>query len=499
MPSHVLRHATAWAAAVLVLGAGVAPAQPNRRGETTNSAEQSFAPFRLEASPAPGQALKLNQMKSGTLNIDPPTADDQAVLAQMAKSYVYPVTHHENYFLPDGPELVTRSLTAPSIPRVLANYRAQLLFATPGVQPAPTQLQLAYVREFGAALVSAIDDVLKKGPPAPIRINALRMLVMVAETGAPAAFDKAIALLKQKDEPNLSADQLYYAIKTAEAALAAYDRQRGNAWTSKNQHFELVRLVDDLVQKVPDHIIGKTYIPERPFDPTLTTDAKAPGEATAKNPGVLTPEQVTVAQVYRLQAVRALARVRTDVVSNETLDQERRPLYTLARVAVSDPALTPIPSVKEIGEALLGIANMMPSDSIHANAYGVVIAKGVSDFVLPKVSGGRLLDEDAVQQIPWKLYGSQLKAAFADWEKAINSPTLKIARPEKDMLIGLSQVITTSVFDPLSRQTESGQANIDKSAIDNWMTEKWREMKATGAPDLYLDKSTYKIDLSRQR
>jgi hypothetical protein len=489
MPKHPTLVPTLFALSAVTLFSAVASAQPARR-PTNNVGEEKFRAIRLEAKPTTEQASKLSQMKNASVNLDPPSADDKTVLLVMARNYVYPVTHYEYYFLPDGPELVTRSTESPSIPRVLAAFRSQLIFATPGVQPAPTTAQLAYVREYGAAAVTAISEVLQKNPPPAVRINALRMLVMVAESGAAAGVDKAIELLKKKDEPGHPVDVLYYALKTAEGALGAYDRERGNKFVSKNSYFELVTLVDDVVQKTPACVIEKAYIPEKPFNPALSTDPKKADEKANS----LQQEQVDAVQAFRLQAIRALGKVRTDIVQNETLDKERRPLYTLARVAVSDPAVVPAPSVKEIGEAVIGLATMVPSESINADTLGLVIARGVSDFVTDKATSGRAIDKDVVQVAHWKLYGGRLKQAFSAWEKEIQSPKMKLGKASKDSLVGLSQTATSAVFDPLSKQqADGGGVGVNKSAVDNWMTTKMAEIKLSGPPSLYQDKPTLKV------
>ncbi len=446
-------------------------------------ADDKFSAYRLDAKQTGEQANKVNQMKNGSVNLDPPSAEDKAALLEVARNYVYPVTHQEYYFTPDGPELVAKTPGARSPATVINNFRAQLLIAAPN----STTTQLAYIREFGAAAVAAIDEVLAKSPPPAIRINALQLLVAAAETGAPAAFDRAISLLKTKDEPNHPVEVLYYALNAAEGALGAYDPARGVKWLSKTKHYELVCLVDDVVQKVPACVIEKAYIPDKPVgESILTTDPKA-----KPTQGSLTPEQVDVAQMFRLQAIRALAKVRTDVVINDTQDKERRPLYTLCRVAVSDPALVPAPSVKELGEAVIGLGTMVPSEAVNADVLGLSIAKGVSDFILEKAASGKALGEGEVQRLHWKVYGTRLKNAYANWEKDLQKA--KLPKAAKDTLISIAQTSTTGVFDPLTKQSDKGSFTPDKPAVDNWYTNRYNAVKAKGAFDLYTDKPDFKI------
>jgi hypothetical protein len=485
-----------WSAALSVVAAVVVsgPVSAQQPAKPSNPGEERFRPYRLEAKPANDAQTKLNAMKTGTVNLDPPIPKaDQQVLDEMARQYVYPVTHHENYFQPESRDgtMVPKSTETASPLRVMNNLRAQCNFFQPGEKPPLTQL--AYVREFGASAVKAIDEVLAKGPPSVIRVNALRALEIVAETGAPAAWDAVIKLLKTKDEPNHPVETLYYSLKAAEKALASYDRDRPK-WVSKKQYFDLVSVVEDVVVKTPACVIEKTYIPDRPFTTaTLQTDPKAPKPAAA-----LTPEQADVVRAFRLQAVRALAKVRTDIVPDENGENERRPLHTLAKVVVGDASLTPAPDFKEVGEATMGLTTLLPSDSVNPNALGLVIAWGVGVFAQEKVASAKALSKDAIQRTHWKVYGARMKATFAAWEKDLQTPRVKLPKADKDGLVALSQLCVTAVFDPLTRQTESGQVNLDTQAINNWYGEKGKAF--TGWPiDLYTDKPTYKLNPANAR
>lgn len=472
--------------------ASVVSAQPVRK--PAGAGEEKFRPFRLDVKVSADQANRVNQMKNASVNLDPPSEDDKKVLREVAKNYVYPITHHENYFTPDGPELVAKSYDAPSVSKVLATFKSQLNFAVPGAQPAPTQIQLGYIREYGAAAVEAIQDVLAKNPPAPIRINVMRMLAMVAESGAPAALVKVTELLDPKKVDAMPVDQLYYALKTAEGALGSYDKDRGNKWVSRNQYHQLVTLVDGIVQKVPDNVIRNAYIPERPFNPTLSTDPK-PADPKSNQ---LLPEQVDAAQVFRLQAIRALGKVRTDLVLNETLDKttEVRPLNTLALVAVSDPTIVPSPNIKEIGEAIIGIVTMTPSDTVQAKALGLILTRATSDFINDKAAQTEI-SKDTIHPTHWKLFGTRLKNAVSAWEKEIQSPRVKLSKADKDTLTDVAQTLTTAVFDPLTKQTETTNAAVNKTAVDGWFGTKFAELKDPKSINLYTDKPALKVTLQK--
>lgn len=461
------------------------PAPAQQRPRSNNPGEEKFRPYRLEVKPANDAQVKLSAMKNGTVNLDPPIPEaDQKVLDDMAKSLVYPVTHHEYYFAPESLELVTKSATSQTVQSLLGNLRAQLLFAPPG-EPKPST-QLAFVREFGASSVRAIEDVLAKQPPAVIRVNALRMLTAVAETGAPAAWDAIAKLLRTKDDKNHPLEVLYWSLKAAEQAIGAYDREK-TKWVTKTQYFNLIALVDDVVNKVPDVVAEKTYMPEKPLTTALTSGPKPPA-----NPAGLTPEQADAMRAYRLQAVRALAKVRSDVVTNQDGDKERRPLHTLAKVVIADASLSPPPSYKEVGEAVIGLATMTPSDTVNTNVLAATVAWGVKSFAQEKVSAARELNKDSVQLTHWKVYGHRMKAAFTAWEKELQSAKVKLPKADKDVLTALSQLSISTVFEPLTKQTESGGVNVDKTAVENWYNDRKNAITSPGW-DLYTDKPAYKL------
>jgi hypothetical protein len=466
-------------------------AQPAKK-PATNSAEEKFRPYRLEVKPSGDQASRLSVMKNASVNLDPPSAEDSAALKIMAKNYIFPITYHENYLLAEGPELIAKSTEAPSAAKTIATFRSQQLYAGPGTQPPPSQIQLSYIREFGSASIEAIEEVMAKNPPSIIRINVMRILVAVAESGSPAAFDKVVALLEPKVAEALPVDQLYYVLKAAEMALGSYDRERGNKWINRNQYFQMVTNVDALVRKMPESVLKSAYIPERPFTPELSTDPKTPKLTD------LQPEQAEVVQVFRLQAIRALSKVRTDIVFNDSQDKSLRPLHTLAQIAVSDPAVVPQPSLKEVGEALIGLATMAPSDTLQTAALGLVLSKGTSDFIAEKAAAGREVNKDTIYPLHWKVIGTRMKNAYTAWEKEVQSPKLKLPKAEKDMLTGLYQTLNSAVFDRLAKQTDTNPANVDKNQVDGWYSSKHTELKSPTVISLYSDKPELKVTLERK-
>jgi hypothetical protein len=456
--------------------------------KSRNPVEASLKASRLEV-PEGVNSANFARMRNGNVALDPPTEADLAVLEGVARQLVYPVTHFEYYTVvePVSAELSPRP-DEKTVGRLITDLRGRLLPIAVGdlTVPAP---KVNFTREFGKALVKAIDDVLAKSPPPVVRMNAVRMLGVVAESGAPAATERITKLLAEKDK-GLPVEALYYGLKAAEDAIAMYDPGRsavGQNWVTKNMFFDLVSLVDDVVLKVPAVVAEKTYQPDQGGAGELVTDPKAPPKPA---PTALTPEQVATVQMFRLQAVRALGKVRADIVYDDKKERQRRPLLTLAKVAMSDSTLVPPPSQKEVAEAVGGLATAVPTDiELDAAVLSVAMAKGVKDFVTEKVSAERKGDTGP-QAAHWKLTGARLKDTFTKWEKAVANT--RIDKASKDLLREFSQVAITQVFDPLSRQADNGVVTgLKPEAIDEWLTKRMSELKAL---QLYKDLPTAKLN-----
>lgn len=470
--------------ALLCLAAPVVAQPPKPR----NPVEASLKASRLEI-PEGVNGGKFNQMRNGNVALDPPTEADLAVLEGVAKQVVYPVTHFEYYTAvePVNAELSPRP-DEKTVGRLISDLRSRLFVVTVGDPTIPGP-KVDFAREFGKALVKAIDDVLAKGPPPVVRMNAVRMLGVVAESGAPAATERITKLLAEKDK-GLPVEALYYGLKAAEDAITMYDPARSavaQKWVTRNMFFDLVALVDDVVLKMPAVVAEKTHQPDQGGAGELVTDPKAPPKPA---PTGLTLEQVATVQMFRLQAVRALAKVRTDIVYDDKKERQRRPLLTLAKVAMSDSTLVPAPSQKEVAEAVSGLATAVPTDiELDAAVLSVAMARGVKDFVTDKVTAERKGDTGP-QAAHWKLTGARLKDTFLKWEKAVANT--RIDKASKDLLREFSQVAVTQVFDPLSKQADNGVVTgLKPEAIDEWLTKKQSELKSL---QLYKDLPTAKLN-----
>lgn len=262
-------------------------------------------------------------------------------------------------------------------------YR-HILVPVPGSQVKPANAD--YIRELGAALDGALKDVINNNGERVVRVNAARMLATACRSGAAAHYPTVTALVSNANTPP---EVKYYAFQAAANLLAAYDI---NDYRTR-AHSGKANEVGDLIAALQDAIVR----------PNAILAAPAP----------LPPDQLQVVGFIRRQAVRALAQVRySDKVPGGA---SLYPAFTLARVAVSDPAIVPAPGPSEIADAVMGICNMSPPTAPpgaaepYAYAMADAVATGVVAFATPR---SRNRDDKSVA---WRGTAAKLSEALKAW------------------------------------------------------------------------------------
>jgi hypothetical protein len=465
-----------------LLAAGLAAAAASGQ-----SGSVDLKSYRLETKPLPSDAtLRMFERRDGKVKTSGPDLKaNRELFRQVAQAFVYKVTQEQYYTAIESGELKARPYDQ-TIASVFNDLNSYVL-----VPPAPTDNrrltfdQAEYIKEFGAALDEAIRAALtaKGMPPTIIRVNAARMLAFAARSGAPAHAKTITALLnnqfyKGKDGKPVETppEVLYYALKAAANLLAAYDPiARGGTDEYRNTvpAADLVALIQALDKMVlngppvaahaaeldPGRMLKAPLASGTPpgnGQPPAAPAKAAPAPAKAAGPGrATTPEQVALVRFYRRQAIRALANVRHDVVGGQLDVPEVRPLWTVARVAVGDAAISPPPDTAEVGEAVIGMLGISPTRSLNTDELLTAIALGTAKFLRAKAN------DAADKSVPWKLYIARITAA-AD---TLNQKTQRDARlrPHRAKITGLTRVIT-DVLSPV----EKGQP-VNIEPLFGWM------------------------------
>jgi hypothetical protein len=262
-----------------------------------------------------------------------------------------------------------------------------------------------YVRELGAALDKELRNLIDTHPERIVKVNAARVLAHVARSGAPAHFVTAKDLL---GEPNTPTEVKNYMFQVAAAALTAFDpldqKTRKHSVDPKTLA-ALVKVLQDCVTTPSLLVTGL---------PAKIEDAPA--------------DQLAVVAFMRRQAVRALAQVKFATIADGK--NQLYPAHTLARVALSDPALVPAPGPAECAEAVIGICNMAPPPKgYNVDVATEAVVAGLYTFAAPRAAN--FTD----RTLPWRSYALRLGEALYKWRPLFDQ-TYDITKP--------------TVFDPQS-------------------------------------------------
>ena len=439
-------------------------------------------PYRMEARPVYGDALsKMYDQQQGKLNVSGPDYKaHQKMYREVAQSLVNKVTHEQYYTSAESGELKARP-TDQTPDYLLTELNRQILI--PDAAARFSSEQKLYIHEFGAALDESLRAVLTKVGPRPpkattdpaaiIRVNTGRMLESAARSGAPAHAKTIIELLTNKfykvgDKFQETPPELvYYALRAAEGLLAAHDPV---AHFSANpaQHSlkdedlaALIKVLEEMIINLPQ-VADKAAEsnPDQQFKPGVVPKEdpeakKQDGESGKLDPKSLNPDQEALVKFFRRQAVRALAKVRSDMVL------DTRPAFTLAKIAVSDASINPAPTPHEVGDAVIGLVGMSPTHALNVDEWAVVVAAGCINFVRTWGPENKAL--------PWRVYGSRLAGAFANLKRT--APVNARLRPSLQTLNTLADIVTADVTTPLTpppgREGET-RPNVDR--LTSWVT-----------------------------
>lgn len=266
-----------------------------------------------------------------------------------------------------------------------------VLVPVPGSSVRPENAE--YIKELGIAFDAALGG-LPKNPEPVVAVNGARALAHACRSGAHAHYPTVTELIKQEALP---AAAKYYAFVAAHNLLAAYDL---NDYRTR-RHSAPDALVGPLVAALQNAVESPTAI----LPPAAGPDGKPLP--------TLPDDQKLVLQFIRRQAIKALAQVRTYAVP--VGKATAYPSFTLARVALSDPALGVPPSPAEAAEAVIGLCNMSPPRAQAAEPYAYAmtdaIVTGLVTFGTPRAAKA----ED--KSLQWRGYGLRLTEALTTWQR----------------------------------------------------------------------------------
>jgi hypothetical protein len=197
-------------------------------------------------------------------------------------------------------------------------------------------------------------------------------------------------------------------------------------------------------------------------------------KAAKPEPQGPTPEQVDLIRFFRRAAVRALAKVRFDIVGGVAGVPEARPGYTLAKVAVADVSISPAPHHTEIAEAVIGLCGINPSPPLHIDEMAFVIAYGVAQFVRAKGPEDNARADGGKHPTPWRTYAARMTAAF----NGLKRHTTQNARLKQfqQPVSQLADLVVADILAPLERTDATTPPNLDR--LFRWMEQNTPKDKA---------------------
>ena len=337
----------------------------------------------------------------------------RANFTKFAKYYADVVAHPSVYKTPqefklDPPGTLHLTIDGPN--GILQDLSRFTLEAAPTSTRAGPD-QALYIHELGAALDAAFKELIEKHPEPIVRVNAARVLAVVCRSGSAAHYPTLTALISN---PNTRTEIKHYLLQGAGNLLAAYDPN----WLKTRNHVgqtddpkpvgALVKAVNDCVNNPSQLLAG---LPDGKAD-------KAP------------PDQLAVLSLVRRQAIKALAQVRYAMIP----DADGKPMYpvhTLARVALSDPALVPAPTPADAAEAVIGICNMAPVEvkgfrltplKYNADAAIEAVTAGLITFASPRAA------DSQDRRLPWRSYAIRIATALRNW-RPLFDPLFEASTP----------------------------------------------------------------------
>jgi hypothetical protein len=353
--------------------------------------------------------------------------------------------------------------------QLISELNRHVFAPLPGSKIGPDQAD--YIRELGLALDTELKAVIERNPSQIVKINAARMLAAACRSGATAHYPTVTGLITN---PNVPPEVKYHAFHAAANLLSAYDL---NDYPIRAKHSNKPKAVTELVSAIQNAILK----------PGNIVPAPAAGAE-------LPPDQVEVLRFIRRQAIRALAQVRfSERAPGVPPSPDLYPAFTLAQIAVSDPAIQPPPTETEVAEAVIGLCNISPlgrdaDKAVYASAMADAAATGIITFATRRAANP--LDKT----IPWRYYGARLSEALHGWPPLFDpayNPARPIAaipapKPVEDLVADADRRVLKPMYE--------GVGNVDLNGLRQFRDltlrgdKKWTLSPFTSNPKLTLTK-----------
>jgi hypothetical protein len=305
---------------------------------------------------------------------DKATAENRRVLTLQAKYLV-------------GQLMDTKRINADDLARAIEEAIVSELPIYRGNRPKEvSEKYLEFARELGNIMVQELAAAVKS-PKLVTRVNAARMLSVVAMMGCPKTAELAIKILQ---DDQLDDGTKFYALKTLTNIFEftpdqALPEQSVFQLKDKNNKDER-ELERAAIKALTDYILK------------------------SRDVAGLTPEQIAAIRYLRREAIRALGYVRTPRLRHQG-QVLAHPGLVLLKVANKD-GIVPEPDLKEQVEAVVGITQLFPvvrsnvDRDIQTDYLANRLAAAILDIATVKINDARNIS------VPWKVSAARIEAGL---------------------------------------------------------------------------------------
>src|SRR5262245_1808291 len=355
------------------------PEPPKKTYSDTDAPMQDMVAGKLPVYDASGKKL---------------VSENKAAMKRMAQYLAYRLVKPEYHDYDKGDPRDEKTMN-----KLMEDTRRWFIIERSDTRLGPRQLE--YAQEFGNIMAEELKFVLANDPKPIVRVNAARMMSLLARTPYPGIVDPLLGIIK--DEKELEAVKVY-AYQGLRNILAQAD-------------------------SAGDHIINEPA-KRAEIAIALTKVITTPHTNVPKD-----PHEAAAIPYVRREAIRALATMRESVVRTRPGEVLAKPALPLARVAIGD-AFTPPVNNSERAEALLGLMQMRPDRDLRLDVWTHAINVTVLHMI--RLQGEEGSAPKGATTIPWKAFGARMGVAVNTWktnaERAVASQNpkgtiLKMADP----------------------------------------------------------------------
>jgi len=313
--------------------------------------------------------------------------------------------------------------------------------------------QLEYAAEFGKAVADATKVVLENSARPIERINAVRMMSIVARIPALALADPLVAIISNEKTP---------------------DTEKLFAFQGLRNLLEQTEVLDLTV-----------HISELRRDPVkLGSIGQALTNYIMQKRTPRDDKDKAVIEFVRRYAVEAMSRFKDGVLRKPNKDLIFRPSWTLARVMEQDPTAFPPFTIQEQMEAAIGFCSQKIDPDMNLDVAAYTLAKISVIFArAANLDAERAGRDGTLPVMHWKVAAARLSHALATWREAAKLLP-KTRFPEMVVTLASTANVLLALVE---KEGAAARTGAEVQAVTTWATDNPPKAWPTQSAILYKD------------